>query len=755
MRQRLFFPLLLLTLAFAGCSSDPNQRSAKLIERGQQYYDKREFNRALILFRSAVQVAPRNAEAYYRTGLAYLAKNQLQNGADQLLKARALDPKHVGVRTRLAELMALSSSEEQQKQAKKMAQDVLTTNPNDASALNALAIAELQLGSPQDAQRDLEKAVKSAPTDLRSSVNLASLRVLQKDSSGGVEILKQAVARMPDSAPAALELGQAYLADQKLKEAEEQYRRALSLDKDYAPAMIALAAIEIRTNRTGEAEVQYKKLSQRSEREFRPLLGLYYWQMGKQEPAIAEFKRLYDLDTEDRENRTRLISAYLVTNKVDMADHLLDAALKHNPKDSDALLQRSQILLDRGRYDEASTALQQLLGDRSDSAKGHYLMAHVHSHKGDKTLEQQDLREVLKLSPTALPARIELAKSLLETTAPSAALDVLNSAPAEQKGTAALITARNWALMADGRWDELNASVTQMLKKDRSPELVLQDALIKIRQKHLDEARVEIREVLDKNPSDTRAIDILGSTYLAENHAQEAVKAVQQYTDKSPKNAQLRMLVGDYYARAGQNAEARKEYEESVRLAPTSDRAQLALATTEVRLKDFDRARKDLDEVIHKNPRNVVAHALLGDMAAAKGQTSVAIDDYRKVLETDPNNVQSLNNLAYLLSEKQDSIDQALSYAQKASEIAPNNGTVEDTVGWLMYRKGIYTTALHRFESAVNHDPKAGHRFHLAMALYQTGDKEKSKKVFEETYKAAPSAPEALPARELIYGKGR
>ncbi len=755
MRHRVLLPFLLLALAFAGCSSDPNQRSAKLIERGKQYYDKKEFNRALILFRSAEQVAPRNAEAFYRTGLTYLEKNQLQNGADHLLRARALDPKHVGVRTKLAELMALSHSQEQLFEAKKMARDVLATNPNDPNALNALAIAELQLGSPQDAQKELEKAVANAPTDLRSSVNLASLRVLQKDPDGGVEILKKAVARMPNSAAAALELGQAYQTDSKPKEAEAEFRRSLSIDPEYAPAMIALAAIEIRSGRVPEAEAQYKKLSTRNEREYRSLLGLYYWQVGKQDQAMAEFKRLYDLDPEDRESRTRLISAYLVSNKVDQADKLLDGVLKKNPKDSDALLQRAQILLDKNRVDEASSTLQQLLAERGDSAKGHFLMARVHASKGDHTLEQQDLREVLKLSPSVLPARIQLAKSLLETSAPSAALDVIESAPQDQHSTLALVIARNWALLSAGKWEDLRASMTKTLPQSHAPELLLQDAIVKLHDKKVEPARASLREILDKNPADMRALDVLGSSYISEGKPDEALKIMTHYADMSPKSADMHFLMGEYYTHAKQYQTARKEYQQAVSLNPNFDRAQLALATTDLRLNDNDSARKELDSVVKRNPHSAIAYSFLGDIAAAKGQTPAAIDDYRKVLETDPNNLKSLNNLAYLLSEKSDQVDQALSYAQRANELAPNNGVVEDTVGWLMYRKGIYSQALRRFESAVSHDPKSGHRYHLAMALYQTGDKDKSKKLFEEAYKADPSAPEAQPARELILGKGR
>ena len=58
----------------------------------------------------------------------------------------------------------------------------------------------------------------------------------------------------------------------------------------------------------------------------------------------------------------------------------------------------------------------------------------------------------------------------------------------------------------------------------------------------------------------------------------------------------------------------------------------------------------------------------------------------------DASNLFALNNLAYALAMADP--DEASKLAQRAAELAPDNATVQDTLGWVYYRKGNYTMAL-------------------------------------------------------------
>ena len=54
-----------------------------------------------------------------------------------------------------------------------------------------------------------------------------------------------------------------------------------------------------------------------------------------------------------------------------------------------------------------------------------------------------------------------------------------------------------------------------------------------------------------------------------------------------------------------------------------------------------------------------------------QGNSTEAADQFREILQTDPNNVPSLNNLAWLTRDQD--AKNALAMADKAADLAPNS----------------------------------------------------------------------------------
>ena len=83
-----------------------------------------------------------------------------------------------------------------------------------------------------------------------------------------------------------------------------------------------------------------------------------------------------------------------------------------------------------------------------------------------------------------------------------------------------------------------------------------------------------------------------------------------------------------------------------------------------------------------------------------RGDTNGAIEHFQQVVAADPNDAQASNNLAYLLAEHRNDNDTALKFAQKAVELNPTTPEFCDTLGWILYRKGVYGTAVKYLEQA-------------------------------------------------------
>ena len=200
--------LFLLATGASGCRTSPQEKEAGFLKRGQALLAKKDYQRALLEFRNASSIMPRDAEPYYQTGLAYLQIRDLTNAVRAFNHAIELNPKHPDAQLKMSELMATTRDEKLINEAVSRIQSVFGPSPADPEALEVLAIAEWRLGKPEEAAERLEEALKQFPARLQSSETLARMKLSINDWNGAEEVLKKAVANAPKSSPAALALGE-------------------------------------------------------------------------------------------------------------------------------------------------------------------------------------------------------------------------------------------------------------------------------------------------------------------------------------------------------------------------------------------------------------------------------------------------------------------------------------------------------------------------------------------------------------------
>jgi Flp pilus assembly protein TadD len=124
---------------------------------------------------------------------------------------------------------------------------------------------------------------------------------------------------------------------------------------------------------------------------------------------------------------------------------------------------------------------------------------------------------------------------------------------------------------------------------------------------------------------------------------------------------------------------------------------------------------------------------------------------YEHVLRLQPDNAIALNNLAYQMAESGNDLDQALTMAQRAKQQRPTDNNVADTLGWIYIKKNLSDSAIGIFRDLVQKEPeRATYRYHLAMALYQKGDKAQARKELEVALKSNPAKDEAAKIRDLL-----
>jgi len=165
----------------------------------------------------------------------------------------------------------------------------------------------------------------------------------------------------------------------------------------------------------------------------------------------------------------------------------------------------------------------------------------------------------------------------------------------------------------------------------------------------------------------------------------------------------------------------------------------------------LDEARAEFETLSKRQPRPVQAHTLVGVILEAQNKPQEARRHYEQALALDPDMPVAANNLAWMYAETGENLDMALQLAQTATRRLPNNPAIQDTLGWIYYKKGLTTLAVTSFQKSVELDPKNPvFYFHLGLAHLKNGDSPKARIALRDALALAPNFAGADEAKQAL-----
>jgi len=124
---------------------------------------------------------------------------------------------------------------------------------------------------------------------------------------------------------------------------------------------------------------------------------------------------------------------------------------------------------------------------------------------------------------------------------------------------------------------------------------------------------------------------------------------------------------------------------------------------------------------------------------------------YEEILALDPEAAVAANNLAWIYAQGRGSLDIALHLAQTAKVKLPEQPEVNDTLGWIYYKKGLSTLAISTFKESLASQPKnPTFLYHLGLAYAQNGEKEEARQSLERALKLGSDFSDADEARRVL-----
>lgn len=134
-----------------------------------------------------------------------------------------------------------------------------------------------------------------------------------------------------------------------------------------------------------------------------------------------------------------------------------------------------------------------------------------------------------------------------------------------------------------------------------------------------------------------------------------------------------------------------------------------ALAEMEAMARDYPAAVAHLQRLLATFPDAVDRGEVLGFTAWAQGRAGDLPGQtatFRELLKLNPDDVRTLNALAWSLSEQKQGLEEATTHALRAAELSGDDPEVCDTVAVVYYARGMTAEALSWIDKAIAKDPQ-------------------------------------------------
>jgi tetratricopeptide (TPR) repeat protein len=169
----------------------------------------------------------------------------------------------------------------------------------------------------------------------------------------------------------------------------------------------------------------------------------------------------------------------------------------------------------------------------------------------------------------------------------------------------------------------------------------------------------------------------------------------------------------------------------------------------------LDGALAEFQSMASRDPKSVAAQTMAGTILERQNRRAEAKEAYRRALASGSSAVVAANNLAWLMTQDNENLDEALQLAQTARTGMPDSLDVIDTIGWIYFKKGLNDQAIAALRECAEKEPnRALFRYHLGLAYAKYGDAKLTRQHLETALKLDPKAAEANDARAVLSQLG-
>lgn len=702
---------------------------------------------ALAALDKVLALKPQHRSAHIEKAAIEIARHQFQAAQAEVDSANKATPGNMLV-TYTQSLLDFSQGK--YKTALENAQKVLKSAPNHVPTMLLAGAIEFNLGATEQAQQHLRKVLEATPNNVYARKLLAQTQLKSAQPQDAAATLAPALQHPPQDAQLLALAGESYMAARDYGKASGYFEQA---------AAIAPKEAVVRTS-----------------------LGLARLKQGERDKGLSELQLATELDPKSARAGFALVQAQLAAKQYDKALAAVDALLKQQPDNAEVHNLKGGVCAAKGDFACARAGFEKALALQPNyfAAVVNLAELDMHDKQPDAArarftafLDQQPknfgamaalaelamlqgkpdeatgwLEKAVAANPDSLAATLRLGKQYMRIHQPRKALVLARKAQTANPDNPELLDLLGQGQVATHDADGALETYSQLVNAvPKSALAQLRLAGVHTLLHKPDEASADLRRAVELAPDQPEAR--MAQVELAMSAGQpDAALGYARETQKRPRLEMLGYsLEGDIQLARKKPGLAQAAYQKAYAATPTPQ-LLVKLANAMKQGGKEAEADKALAQWHKSYPDEPVVAMYMVDGRLAARDYKGAIALLQGVLKSQPDNALALNNLAW--AYQQDKDPRALATAEQALKLGADNPSVMDTVGWLLVEQGNTQRGLALLQKAAALAPRAGDiRYHLAVGLSKSGDKEGAKKELDKLLAENASFPQLDAARSL------
>lgn len=665
--------------------------------------------------------------------------------------------------------------------------NVLELAPGQPKAIKGLGIIWTRQGKLLEGARMLTTAKEALPTDGELSLYRARALFGMEFVPDSRAELEQLLERDPTNGEALMLYAETAALPEALDQVEERIARADAADDKWV--QLAGALVELRRGMVESGTTTVDRILEKDPNFVRALAlrGTIFRVRGKSEQALEPLKKAADLAGPLSEESVAYGSLLMELKRPEEATAWLKAATTKAPSHVPSWFALARIAAAEGNDVEAQKYLEKVLQLAPMDIPGTLLQAQIWGRGIQPAKAVDALDKLASAFPGRAGIELALAKASIEAKnfdKAAAALDSLiariPAAPEPQVLRARVHLAQDQPADAArrleqvlehspdhhearsllvstyeilGRVDEAMALLTSAMNEagDDSTTARFRLGQHLLTQGKTVEARADFEAVLAADPGNLQIIAHLIAVDLKEEKPADAMARVDAYIAEHPDSNDALRLKAELYHRAGDLKNAEAAALQALTIKPDDLLAYGIIVNVLIQDGKSDEAVAQLRKLITNDPDNSRARMHLALLLQQQGKSDEARAAYEDVLKLAPDSAAALNNLAYLESSNPKLLTSARDHAVRARQVAPQDLSIADTLGWIEWQLGDPTAALPLLTEAAAALPDLPSvHYHLGVVRYAMGQAAEAEASFETALASTKEFPEKEDAQKRI-----